>query len=450
MRGGGFRWSAAPRRRRGRPEAREIAPLGLGPADAPRPPSFEVVPPLSPRDEVVFLLHTAAEVEHSLLVQYLYAWMSASHDWPEGAGTIRTIAIQEMAHLATVQNVLRALSAPLNFDREDYPFRGDFYPFPFALEPVSSASLARYVVAEMPEIPDWTDAERDAVYADAKVGTSVDMFNRVGALYAGLIDRIARLSADEFLPPSKDRQADESWARFDPSNLVAVIDSRLAAIDALTAIARQGEGLSGATSDPTSHFAQFLDLWRSRKQAGSPAPVGPFPSHPSTGASKLKDASLEQGRITADRALAWAGLSNHRYRMLLAALACHLEAGPAETIATTGAPTPTRGILFDFTFDLMFELGGLAAVLSTLPLKVGDPDTGPKAGPPFELPYTLAVPDTALGRWRLQRDLVATSTVLVGAARRLEPTGSPHLGVLQAIDDADAARVRDYLQFDPS
>src|SRR5947209_865222 len=30
-------------------------------------------PPLDPRDEAVFLLHTAAEIEHALLVQYLYA-----------------------------------------------------------------------------------------------------------------------------------------------------------------------------------------------------------------------------------------------------------------------------------------------------------------------------------------------------------------------------------------
>src|SRR5262245_9557644 len=29
--------------------------------------------PLSPHDEAIFLLHTAAEIEHSLLVQYLYA-----------------------------------------------------------------------------------------------------------------------------------------------------------------------------------------------------------------------------------------------------------------------------------------------------------------------------------------------------------------------------------------
>src|SRR4051812_20360599 len=30
-------------------------------------------PPLAPRDEASFLLHVAAEIEHALMVQYLYA-----------------------------------------------------------------------------------------------------------------------------------------------------------------------------------------------------------------------------------------------------------------------------------------------------------------------------------------------------------------------------------------
>ena len=49
-----------------------------------------------------------------------------------------------MAHFASVQNLLRFIGGPLNFDREDFPFRTDFYPFPFRLEPLGRASLARY------------------------------------------------------------------------------------------------------------------------------------------------------------------------------------------------------------------------------------------------------------------------------------------------------------------
>jgi hypothetical protein len=40
-------------------------------------------PRLAPGDEVIFLLHTAAEVEHALLVQYLYAGWSLKDDHPK-------------------------------------------------------------------------------------------------------------------------------------------------------------------------------------------------------------------------------------------------------------------------------------------------------------------------------------------------------------------------------
>lgn len=110
-------------------------------------------PRLAPRDEVIFLLHTAAEVEHALLVQYLYASWSVPDAHLEWRSKILNIARQEMGHLITVQNILRELGGPLNFEREDYPFRSDFYPFRFKLEPLSISSLAKYVIAEMPEDP---------------------------------------------------------------------------------------------------------------------------------------------------------------------------------------------------------------------------------------------------------------------------------------------------------
>lgn len=110
--------------------------------------TLEVVPPMSPRDEAIFLLHTAAEIEHALMVQYLYAAWSlptdSSADVQRWRGDILQIAREEMAHFASVQNLLRFIGGPLNFDREDFPFRTDFYPFPFRLEPLGRISLARY------------------------------------------------------------------------------------------------------------------------------------------------------------------------------------------------------------------------------------------------------------------------------------------------------------------
>ncbi|MGH3934259.1 MAG: ferritin-like domain-containing protein, partial [Pseudonocardiaceae bacterium] len=74
----------------------------------------EVVPPeFNGRDYAIFLLHVAAEIEHSLMVQYLFAAYSLGGPTvPEGRQadvrawqeTILGIAKEEMAHLITIQN----------------------------------------------------------------------------------------------------------------------------------------------------------------------------------------------------------------------------------------------------------------------------------------------------------------------------------------------------------
>ena len=111
---------------------------------------------MSTHDKTIFFLQTATEIEHSLLVQYLYGAFSLgdidtradltepqknqARDWQR---KIVFIARQEMGHLISVENLLRLIGGPLNFEREDFPFRGDYYPFPFQLEPLTKDSLAK-------------------------------------------------------------------------------------------------------------------------------------------------------------------------------------------------------------------------------------------------------------------------------------------------------------------
>jgi hypothetical protein len=48
--------------------------------------------------------------------------------------SILTVATEETGHLLTVQNLLCPLGGPPSFEREDYPWSGPSYPFPFCLE----------------------------------------------------------------------------------------------------------------------------------------------------------------------------------------------------------------------------------------------------------------------------------------------------------------------------
>jgi len=83
-------------------------------------------PPVSPEltgtQYMTLLLHVAAEIEHALMAEYLYAaytlggpHVPEKHSdllerWQE---TILGIAKEEMGHLITVQNVLRCISGPV-------------------------------------------------------------------------------------------------------------------------------------------------------------------------------------------------------------------------------------------------------------------------------------------------------------------------------------------------
>jgi hypothetical protein len=57
-------------------------------------------------------------------------------------------------------------------------------------------------------------------------------------------------------------------------------------------------------------------------------------------------------------------------------------------------------------FDEMFVLADVGPFLTTLPRTA---DGAGRAGAPFELPYTLALPDLARDRWAHHEDLIATA-----------------------------------------
>src|SRR5215467_9633356 len=126
------------------------------------------IPGRTARLKAINLLQIAAEVEHALMAQYLYAAYSLDEAFAQGEGEttskidrwkrdIRAIARQEMAHFITVQNLLIALGAEVYVNRENnFSEHQDQYPFPVRLERFGLDPLARYVATESPildEVP---------------------------------------------------------------------------------------------------------------------------------------------------------------------------------------------------------------------------------------------------------------------------------------------------------
>jgi hypothetical protein len=135
--------------------------------EMPDPAPITKPPDMSWRDHLIMLLTSGAEVEHALMVQYLYAAYSINGDQsdPERRAlvegwrsSILSVAREEMGHLLTVQNILVLLGAPISFDREMMPWDHEFYPFPFALEPLSEQTLQCFIYAEMPKLAQVKDS----------------------------------------------------------------------------------------------------------------------------------------------------------------------------------------------------------------------------------------------------------------------------------------------------
>lgn len=100
------------------------------------------------RDYAIELLRIAAEAEHALMVQYLYTAASVEKPTVEGTNYHRkflNIAIEEMGHLTSLQNLLLLLGGrdALHMQRDVMRRASDRNPLPFVLEPLSLAALAK-------------------------------------------------------------------------------------------------------------------------------------------------------------------------------------------------------------------------------------------------------------------------------------------------------------------
>jgi hypothetical protein len=400
-----------------------------------RPP-----PEFSAHQYVILLLHIAAEIEHALMVEYLYAAYSlggpqvpAEHQakvaqWQE---VILGIAKEEMGHLMTVQNVLRCLGGPLNLDREDYPWDSELTPFPFRLEPLTLPALGRFIFAESPA--NWSGEQADRIREIARQGIDCEVkLHRVGELY----ELLAKLISCPELIPDRDFRAStypfqanwDEWGRGykggargntkggsirgTPDVLLIPVASRDDVLAAIQAISTQGEAAPDADPEAPSHFARFLKIFCEFPEHGwSPAretPIDPYVSTDLTGDDTPVPFREEGTPIEHPEAQNWAYLFNVRYQLLLTCL-LHTFDYPSN-ISESSQMTP-RGLLIHAAFGEMYNLRAIAMMLVQTPL--GPQNAGRVAGAPFQMPYTLELPFDPVDRWRVHLDLFEASKSLI-------------------------------------
>ena len=240
----------------------------------------------SHRDQLVAMLCEAAEVEHCLMCTYLYGAFSLKQRTDEGLtaqelqavlrwrATVIDIAVDEMLHLALVNNLLISLGATPHYGRYNFPINPGVFPadVAVALAPFDLDTLDHFIYLERPR----DSAERDgAIISKARYHRGViegrlmpfaDDYDTVGELYEGIAASFAALeqqhagTAVPLFIGTKSAQLSESDFRLPGLQPVAsAADVR----HVVNLIVRQGEGSSEATAD--SHYAKFKgirDEWR--------------------------------------------------------------------------------------------------------------------------------------------------------------------------------------------
>ncbi len=398
---------------------------------------------LSWRDYTLLLLHVGAELEHALMVQYLYAAWSLGgpqvpvdkqdrvRAWQE---TILSIAKEEMGHFLMVQNVLFLLGGPIALQREDFPWDSDFYPFPFSFEPLTLNTLARYIYAEAPV--NWSGEIAEEICKRLGVPMKTAMtdsgdLHHVAELYNRLLAILANpdlLSDADFHELRFAAQGSfAEWARnhgspvgneatdwvLDPAPpknrtppdrvdmIIEQVATRDQAIAALRRVSEQGEGMTFIGEH--SHFQRFLTIYLEYLALfpdDQLVPYRPVASNPTT-----LDAGGAAIQHPTSRLLA--SLFDLRYRALLMSIAQSLRL--AKSIQQHLVPGARAGLM-QHSFVEMYNLKALAGLLMRAPLT--DDHNPTRAGPPFQLPYTLELPALEADTWAAQLDLLDASEAL--------------------------------------
>lgn len=432
-----FRFSSRPQ-----PATRSLAMDGSEPASGPRLRLERHDPPMAPRDEAIRLVQTGAEIEHALLVQYLFASLSLDTETTQSRSWRRRllqIAIEEMAHLISVQAILRALGGPLHFEREPRSFN-TFYPYPFELQPFGTTSIARYVLAEMPEesvVPDDIKADLPLIRQHAGVASGHVMVNRVGLLFECLKEVADELTDDDFQSQTMALQpTDREWKSTRPERIVQQVTNKAEAIDLINKIAEQGEGSDNPDDLEQSHFFRFYTIWKELHEATGWRPARQVVADPT-----VVDENAP-GYISHPESKAWGALFDIRYRRLLNCLAHSQMLSRVDQTGPGTSPQTQRELLVRWTFDEMYNLTEIGDRLTALPqhdsTDAGSPPT--VAGPTFRLPYTLNLPDLPADRWRMHGLVLDESRLHIATLEQHQPS-DPLLADLKGADEQAAEKI---------
>jgi CDGSH-type Zn-finger protein/uncharacterized Fe-S cluster protein YjdI/rubrerythrin len=351
----------------------------------PADTSFSETPiDIRTREELIFLLAEAAEIEHNLMCCYLFAAFSMKNEadglTPEQAKVVAgwrrdiiSIAIEEMSHLALVANITIAVGGAPHFSRPNFPISAGYHPSGVVVElhPFNKSTLDHFIYLERPEGNDRPDgaafAQKAETY-DRNMGADKLMPNgqdyaTVGHLYRGIRQALeslsTRLGESHLFIGDMSLQVGPDLTPLPGLTVVKCLKTALAACDTIVS---QGEGADG--DNERSHYNRFLAMCDAyhKMEAADPgfAPARPVASNP------VMRRGPDRGNLWVDapEAAAVMDLANAIYNVMLRAL----SQGFADN-----DPIRKRAFI-DVSIDGMYALTPVAEHLTRLKASTTMPD----------------------------------------------------------------------------
>jgi CDGSH-type Zn-finger protein/uncharacterized Fe-S cluster protein YjdI len=231
------------------------------------------------REQLLYWLQEAAEIEHHLMCCYLYAAFSLKREdsaWSaEQAQAVQrwrqvilSVVYEEMTHLALVGNLVNALGGTVHVNRPPFPVDAGPYPagFVIRLQPFSAATIEHFKFLERPSHEALADAagfaplrQYQRAIPEGRLSPGPRDYNTVGELYDILARSLqacaAELGEAALFAGDPALQLDAVLA---PLPGVLPVTDLKSAQQAILTIVTQGEGAGGDAAD--SHFNRFVQI----------------------------------------------------------------------------------------------------------------------------------------------------------------------------------------------
>lgn len=233
------------------------------------------------REQLLYSLTEAAEIEHNLMCCYLYAAFSLKQDESEGftsddvavvdrwRKSIIHVAVEEMCHLALVSNLMTALGGAPHFGRPNFPITPGYHPAGVQVElaPFNLDTLQHFIYLERPEDSDEPDGKsfkaqetyRRILGEQNRLMPSGQDYETVGELYHALESGLQALSEqygeENLFVGGVERQIGPELVQLPGLQKISGLNDALQAIET---IVEQGEG--ARITEKAGHFQRFVAI----------------------------------------------------------------------------------------------------------------------------------------------------------------------------------------------